>query len=170
MHQIMQDLLLILLIIHYLKIWIPFVAVPDLKWCLIRWRFNQVMPKFPNSIEHLLKISMHCLNIPPPILVYHSKMLVVADNMQKHCNLLFYTAMYAVSKQIFSPKQIAKLKERSSPHAKHVYTLYIIAVIDFVQVLLSFLIHNTHWGISNTRSGQLTHSNPTDEKCIHSSD
>ena len=58
------------------------------------------MPKFPNSIQYFLEVPTHCLNRPPPALVYNSKTLVMADHMKKHCNLLFYTAMYDVSKQM----------------------------------------------------------------------
>ena len=82
---------------QYLKIRIPSGAVSDLKWRLARWRFNHLMPKFPNSIQYFLEVPTHCLNRPPPALVYNSKTLVMADHMKKHCNLLFYTAMYAIS-------------------------------------------------------------------------
>ena len=72
------------------------MAVANLYWCLIAWRSNHLLSKFTNSIQHLFEMAVDCLYRPSLVLVYNSKALVMADNMKKHCNLLFYTKIYGV--------------------------------------------------------------------------
>ena len=105
--QICRNNLQAVWLVHYLKIWVPSWVVAYLKWCLIRWSFNHVLPKFANSIQDLFEISMHYLYRPPPVLVNNSKVLVMANNMKKHCYLLFYTTMQAIYEQVPFSKQLA---------------------------------------------------------------
>jgi hypothetical protein len=79
------------------------MTVSDLKRYLSRWRLNHVISKFSNSIQYLPKISTNCLYGPHPVLVYHSKSLVMPYNMKKHVNLFFYGAMDAVPQQCSRP-------------------------------------------------------------------
>jgi hypothetical protein len=54
--------------IYYHKVRVPSWAVAYLMWCLIRWRSNHILPKFPTSIQDFSEISTHCLYRSPPVL------------------------------------------------------------------------------------------------------
>ena len=74
------------------------MAVANLYWCLIAWRSNHLLSKFTNSIQHIFKMAVDYLYRSSPDLLYNSKSLVMTNNMEKHCNLLFNTRIYVVSK------------------------------------------------------------------------
>jgi hypothetical protein len=51
---------------------------------------DDFIPKLTNIIQNLIKVLVYCLNGSPNGMVHNSKPLVVADDMQKHGNLLLY--------------------------------------------------------------------------------
>jgi hypothetical protein len=53
-------------------------------------RLDHLIPKLTNSIQNLMKLSMHSLNGPPKRLVDNFKSLVVTNHMKEYCNLLLY--------------------------------------------------------------------------------
>jgi hypothetical protein len=62
--------------------------------------------------------------------------------------LLFHTCVDAILQKPSLPKPFNKFKEEGTSHLKNLTNLYIIRVVDVVQLDNPFLILDKHWTIS----------------------
>jgi hypothetical protein len=70
----------------------------------------------------------------------HSKPIVMTHNMNKYGNLLLYRGVDAILKQPSLHKRFYKCIEIGSSHPNHLDNLYIVAVVDVIQVFYPLLV------------------------------
>ena len=70
-------------------------------------RFDHFIPKFTNSIQHLVEEPMDYLYGPYKGLVHKPKPLVVTYNMKEHCNLLLNCASFCFRYKAPMSKKVA---------------------------------------------------------------
>jgi hypothetical protein len=80
-------------------------------WVAVQVGFHFI-PKFTNSIQHLVKVTMYYLYGPPKGLVYNPKPLVVTNNMKEHCNLLLNCATFCFRYKAPMSKKVAQSKKK----------------------------------------------------------
>ena len=78
-----------------------------------------------------------------------SKSLVMPKNMKEHCHLLFDTGVDAIFEQTPNSECVHKVVERGSSHPKHSHSLYIVVVVDVVQICNPLLVAQKHGTISD---------------------
>jgi hypothetical protein len=71
----------------------------------------------------------------------------MSNNMKEHCNLLFDIGVDAILKKPSIPECVHKVVKRGPTHLKHVHSLYIIVVVDVVQICNSLSIALKHGSI-----------------------
>jgi len=137
--QICRSNLRTIWLVHYLKIWVTSWVVAYLKWCLIRWSFNHVVPKFSNSIyktslKYLCTISIDLLQF-----WWITLKCWLWPTIWRNIATCSSTQLCKLSMSKFlSLSSWHSLKKRCYSHTKHVDTLYIIAVVNFIQVFFAF--------------------------------
>jgi hypothetical protein len=118
----------------HLEVRKPSLVVSYLDWCFRRWRLDHLLPKLPKYIKDLVEIALYSLCRSPKYVVHNSEPMVKADNMKKHSNLLFHTGVDVIQQQSSLPKPLDWFIEWGSSHPMHLNSLYIIRVVDVVQI------------------------------------
>jgi hypothetical protein len=75
----------------------------------------------------------------------------MSKNMKKHCHLIFDTTVDAICKQPPKPECVHQAIKRGSFHPQHLNRLYIVVVIDVVQIVHPSSVTFKHRTIGDSR-------------------
>ena len=102
------------------------------------------MPQLAKCILDLMEVPRDGLTGSPECAMHHSEPLVMAQNMKKHGNLLFHRGVDAVSQKATLSEPFDKFIEGGSTHPKHLDSLYLVVVVDVVQISNPLLVSSEH--------------------------